>query len=358
MIWERLGRMWAEAAEAEEEEEDDYEDEKIRLDLMHSARARTIECLNKAISLAPADPAAYRALAKNYVRWEQDDAAADVLLRLLAQVPDDIDAIIFLFHYHRKRDEALAARDYALQARRLKPASAEMLDMAVAGHFLAARALALEGRGNEARAELAAVETTGLGPGLPVYDLAVRRAMVEFKAGQPAAGRQWMDQALKESDDPADVYMALSIEAVRYELPFELDGMPVQFWDRWLSSLKTRRSRAAGPMSQRIFALMRENQQLSGKNAFLNDYLERVIKYLSGCSRIRWQAGDLVKVCRFFDQVAVDTQFRERPQAIAEIPRSGPQEVSPGAGVPCHAGANGNAAGTHLLQSPPGARVL
>ena len=104
-----------------------------------------------------------------------------------------------------------------------------------------------------------------------------------------------MDQALAESDDPADVYMALAIEAVRYELPFQLDGLPQQFWDRWQSSLKKRRSRAAGPMSRRMWAFMDEGRQFSGKHAFLNDYLERVVKYVSGCSRIRWQADDLLQ---------------------------------------------------------------
>src|SRR5208283_1658119 len=38
---------------------------------------------------------------------------------------------------------------------------------------------------------------------------------------------------------------------------------------------------------------------------------ERVIKYVSGCSRIRWQAGDLLHVCRFLDQVVQDPEFRE-----------------------------------------------
>ena len=121
--------------------------------------------------------------------------------------------------------------------------------------------------------------------------------MLEFKAGRPAAGLALVDQAVKESDDPADVYMVLAIEAVRYELPFELEGLPLQFWDRWQSSLKKRRSRAAGAMSRRMSALMQEAQRPSGKNAFLNDYLERLIKYVGGCSRIRWQAKDLLSAC-------------------------------------------------------------
>ena len=245
-------------------------------------------------------------MAKNYVKWEQEDAAAEVHRRLLAHVPDDLDAIVFLFRYHRQRGEALAARDYALQARRLKPASEEMLEMVVAGRFLAARALALQGRSDDSPCRVGGRRGRRAGPGLPAYDLTVRRAMVEFKAGQPTAGWHWVDQALAEGDDPADVYMALAIEAVRYDLPFELGGSPQQFLDRWQSSLKKRRSRAAGAMSRRMWAFMDEDPALSGKHAFLNDYLERVIKYVSGCSRIRWQADDLVHVCRFLDQVVVD----------------------------------------------------
>ena len=323
MIWEHLGRLWADVAE------DECNCEKCRKareeearaaaeaggpgleELTPSARAKTIECFNKAIGLSPAFAAACRALAKNYIKWEQEDAAAEVLRRLLSHVPDDLDAVVSLYHYHRKRDEALAARDYALRARRLKPASAEMLEMVVAGHFFAAQSLTRQGRWDEARAELAAAQATDPAAGGSPYDLAVRRAMVEFRAGQTAAGLRFLDQALAASDDPADVYLALSIEAVRYDLPFQLEGLPQQFLDRWQSGMKKRRSRAAGAMSRRISAIMQECRQLSGKDAFLNKYLERVVKYVSGCSRIRWQAGDLLHVCRFLDQVVQDPEFRD-----------------------------------------------
>ncbi|MEI8373954.1 MAG: hypothetical protein WCJ35_14090 [Planctomycetota bacterium] len=314
MIWERLGRHWtretADYCDCEECRRD-REANTSPLDPVHLSREKAIECFNKAISLVPGLSTAYHFLAKNYVAWKQKNAAAEVYRRLLAHVPDDVEAIHFLFHYHLERGEGLAVRDYALQARRLKPVSEETLKMVVTGHFLAAQALALRGQVEKARAELMAVEAAGLGNNHSAYDLTVRRAMVEFKAGQPRAGRQWVDQALTENDDPADVYLALAIETVRYELPFELEGLPLQFWDRWLSSLKKRRSRAAGDMSRRFWVLMQEDPQLSGKHAFLNDYRERVIKYVSGCSRTRWQAPDLLNVCRFLEQVVVDRQFRE-----------------------------------------------
>ncbi|MGD0783939.1 MAG: hypothetical protein ABSA30_13895, partial [Candidatus Aminicenantales bacterium] len=292
MIWERLGRAWADDVDDREDDyedddeyeddyedgdEDDYEDQEgdddepdvssaetkdgvSGRDCNYPARTKTIECLNKAISLAPGVSTAYHALAKNYVQWKQEDAAAEVQQRLLAHVPEDIDAIVALFHYHRKREDGLAARDYALQARRLKPASAEMLGMVVGGHYLAARCLAIEGRVDEARAELAAAGAADLRPHQLDYDLTVRRAMVEFKAGQLEAGRRLVDQALKEGGNPSGVYLALAIEAVRYDLPFQLADLPAEFRDRWLSSLKKRNSLAAGAMSARMWAFLQESE--------------------------------------------------------------------------------------------------
>ncbi len=291
------------------------------------------------------------------MQWEQEDAAAEVHRRLLMHVPDDLDAITFLFHYHRKRDE-VEARDYALQARRLKPASEEMLQMVVAGHFLAGRRLALQGRTDEARAELAAAgAVNSVADGFD-YDLTVRRAMVEFKAGQAEAGRRLVEQALSESDDPADVYLALSIEAVRYDLPFQLDDLPKQFSDRWQSSLKKRRSRAAGAMSRRMWAFMGETGKFSEKLAFLNDYLERRHQV-----RQRRDADSLagrrpVECLPFPRSSRRGSPVPGSPQETSEVSRCRPHEVFPGARLPRDARGNGNAAGAHFLQSPPGPPVF
>ena len=84
-------------------------------------------------------------------------------------------------------------------------------------------------------------------------------------------------------------------------------------------------------MSRRIWALLQEAGRFSGKNAFLNDYLERVIKYVSGCSRIRWQAADLLDVCRFLDRVFEDPQFKEVRRPLVKFLDTGrkkfPQEA-------------------------------
>ena len=93
----------------------------------------------------------------------------------------------------------------------------------------------------------------------------------------------------------------------------------MQFWNRWQSSLKKRRSRAAGPMSRRMRAFLEVSGEFSEKRAFLNDFLERVIKYVSGCSRIRWEANDLLDVCRFLDRVFEDPDFREVRKPLVKL---------------------------------------
>jgi tetratricopeptide (TPR) repeat protein len=321
MVWERLGRLWAGVSVDEDEcEEDEYIDYGQGDEAEHgvSAREKTIECFKKAISLAPGFSDSYHALARNHLRWGQDAAAAKTFRQLLAKTPDDLNAIISLYNYHRKRDE-IAAREYALQARRLKPASDDILNMVVAGRFLAARALARQDRWDEARAELSAVAEVAPKTSGFVLDVAVHRAMVEFKAGQPIVGGQWVDRALGEGGGSADVYMALAIEAHRYELPLQADSPAQLFHDRWLSSLAKHRGPAAGAMSRRIWAFMQENAQFSGKYAFLNDYLERVVEYVKHCRRIRWQAGDLTHVCRFLDLVVADRQFRALRGLLARL---------------------------------------
>ena len=370
MIWERLGRSWS---NVEDDEEDELDDELDAEDLEDGASAaagdqapvqgrthwktRAIECLRKAISLAPAYSAAYHALAARHVEWEQEDAAADVYRRLLTQVPDDIQAVVFLFHYHRQRDE-LAARDYALQARRLKPASEEVLEMAVAGHLLAARALGLQGRWDDARAEVAAAAAARVPPSGSACDLAVHRAMIELKSGQAAAGEQYADQALDQGDDPADVYMALAIESQHYELPFQLDRAAQQFHDRWLLSLEE----ATRPRGRRhVKADAEPDAGVQGifRKAGVSERLpaagHRICQPLHADPLAgRRPVGRLPlsgRGCRGFGVPG-------SPPPAGEIPRHGPQEVPPGAGVPRDAGASGNAARPQFLQSPLGPRLF
>jgi len=289
---------------------------------------RAGECFNRAIELAPAHAAPYHHLAKAHAQWGEEEPAAAAYERLLAHVPDDFEAIVALYKHHRRRGEGPAAREYALQAHRLKPASNEVFDMVVKARFEAARVLAGEGRFDEARAELSALEAEG--GAAPQYDLTVARAMIEFKAAVEKAPWRLVDQALAESDDPADVYLVLAIEAARCDLPFQLNDLAEQFRELWEASLKKRRSRAAGPMSRRMLGLAVDIGEFKDRHAFLEGFLERLVKYVKGCTRIRWQADDLVEVCRLLYFLLEDPNYGAARKALLKFLDSGrkkfPQE--------------------------------
>ena len=154
---------------------------------------------------------AYVALAEAFDDRDQPDQAAAAYRTLLERFPDHMPAVEFLFHYHVQREEMFQARDYAFQARALKPASEQVQGMVQAAHFGAARQHALEGRFEEGRAELAAAAQISVKSGM-AYESAVRRAMLEYKAGQADAGRRLIDEALAQGPEPA-VLLALGIEA-------------------------------------------------------------------------------------------------------------------------------------------------
>ncbi len=113
--------------------------------------------------------------------------------------------------------------------------------------------------------------------------------------------------------------MLLTMEADRHDLPFQLNDLTSHYRGQWESSLKKRRSRAAGPMARRIMAFMAESQEFKGKSSFLNGYLERVLKYIKGCNRIRWHADDLLQVCRFLYHVVGDLKYRAEGTALPKL---------------------------------------
>jgi hypothetical protein len=327
MVWDRMGARCVEGAENAEE---DYEHEKQRygddqdeeyqqqqLKLIDRLKNRALDYFNKAIELAPAHAPPHHHLAEAHAQWGQEESAAAAYARLLAHVPDDFEAIVALYKHHRRRDEGPAARECAVHARRLKPASKDVVDMVVKARLDAARIMSGEGRFDEARGELSALEAEG--GTTPAYDLTVARAMIEFKAALDEAGWRLVEQALKENGDPADVYLLLAIEAVRYDLPFRLNDLATHFQKKWEASMKTRRSRAAGPISRRMLAIVVDVEVFEGRHAFLADFLERAVKYVKGATRIRWQVDDLLAVCRFLYRVIEFPKYRPARKPLGKL---------------------------------------
>ncbi len=203
MVWEQMGLNCLEGAESAEScydedveryGEDGHEFQQRQLKRRESLRQRAVECFNEAIALAPVYAAPHHHLAKALADWKQEDSAAAAYRRMLAHVPDDFEAIVAVAKHHCCRDEGPAARDYALQARALKPANKEVLAMVAAARLAAARTFSAEGRFDEARDELSAIDSDGVAPTLPAYDVTVARAMVEHMAARPETARQFVAQ--------------------------------------------------------------------------------------------------------------------------------------------------------------------
>jgi hypothetical protein len=168
-----------------------------------------------------------------------------------------------------------------------------------------------------------------LSPAEPKSYLLARKAMLEFKAGNARAGYQWMDQALAAGDDPCAALLALTIEAIRYQLPFELGGVAAEVERRWQTALKKKhRSEAAGLMSARMATQMSSAAEYPG----LPEHVERVLAYVRGCSRVRnWRADDLRSVCLFLQAVSEDDRFADPRDLLAKLATRGnkrfPQEA-------------------------------
>jgi tetratricopeptide (TPR) repeat protein len=314
LVWTRLGQRWADESPDREAFE---EDAKIDAEDM-AIQDRAIEYLNRAIALAPDLPGAYYSLAVAFDAWGQDGHAAETYCNLLERSPDQLDAITYLFYYHASRDEMLLARDYALRAQRLMPTSENTRKMVRRGHLGAARELAFQTRWEEGRAELAAEHLCN-----PVdipFLVSVHKAVFEFKAGDPEAGRRWMDEALATGADPAAVLLTLTIEAERYRLPRPVDGIAAEVEHRWSVSLKgKKRSAAAGQMA----SVMTDYFVSKPEDADYEPHTERVLEYLRGCTRVRWEASDLSAVCVFVESAVFDEGFSDDEGLLRRLAQRG-----------------------------------
>ena len=117
---------------------------------------------------------AYQALAEAYSEWDESDKAAATWRRVAERFPDNLESLLFLADHHIRRDEPLAAREYAFLALRLKPLDEKIKAMVCSIHLASARHHAIAGRWEEGRAEFAAAEKLGC-PSTPGYHVLVRR---------------------------------------------------------------------------------------------------------------------------------------------------------------------------------------
>jgi tetratricopeptide (TPR) repeat protein len=257
---------------------------------------RAIACFEQSLQLVPDHIPAYRALLEVHCDRGQREKAAAVARRLLDHFPDDFGALSFLVSHHLSREEPEPALEFVCRARKLKPLDMETARDEFAVRVLHARMLALHGRWDEGRAELAA---GGLAwpEGARGLHYQARRAIFELKAGQTERGEALILEFLDGLTEATPLWLALLIEAIRYKLP---KADQARFEARW-ANLQCKKVRAdtAGALAELMTPFVAADVDYPGRDA----HVMQVTGYLLRATRVKYRLSDLIAVCTFLNLI-------------------------------------------------------
>jgi tetratricopeptide (TPR) repeat protein len=255
-------------------------------------RVQGIACFKESLRLDPENRSTHWDLVLAHRNRDRPEEAAAAARRLLEQFPDDFPTLDFLVDYHFRRQEPDPALEYVLHARKLKPLDEGVARDEWAVRILRARSLALEGRFDEGRAELAAAERAAPEMSQSLHYRA-RRAVFELKAGQTERGEALIADLQESLSEPTPLWLALLIEAIRYKLPQAERG---RFDARWTNAQSRRiRGETAGALADLMDGFVGGNLMYDGRDA----HVAQVTGYLRRTTRIKYRLDDLRKVCLF-----------------------------------------------------------
>jgi tetratricopeptide (TPR) repeat protein len=296
------GREWLNLAlDLEDEEPRRVVDEEAT-----DARRTAVSLLQESLKLFPSRRETYRTLMEVYETSDQPEKAAEVAGRVLEALPEDFEALDFLGQHHYRRGEPDRALEYAIRARKLKPLDRDVLMNEVGSRVALSRRLALEGRYDEARAELAI--TAELNPesvGRPLS--AARRACLEIKAGATEAAKAIIDEALGQLPEPAPLWLAMAIEARRIKLPqAEIDHRE-GLWRKAVAGKV--RGETAGELAGIAVPFQAKGISYPG----CEEHTEQVMDYIRRTTRIKYnRREDLANACSFVSMVPGNTDLVEK----------------------------------------------
>jgi len=258
-------------------------------------REQAVECLERSFNLAPSYASAYQVLASMYRSANEPDQAAMAHRRWLENVPDSLDAMLYLINYYLGEDEPAEARPLVERARALKPLDQHVAELAWSMHVAAARHYALHGSFDLGRREFdAADEVCPRKRGQ--QGILARRAALEFKAECGEAARDLIQQALDNLSEPAALWLEIIIETTRYEMPNET----VYYEKRWAEGLKRKcNGSAAGIMCRLLTAHLKLNREYVSRKS----HVAQLVAYVRRCTRVKWELPDLRDACIFLDHV-------------------------------------------------------
>ncbi len=175
-----------------------------------------VECFEKALQLAPDQLANYQALISHY--QDEDDIAKteQVARRLLQHFPKDAAGLELMGDLLMRQEKHGEALGYYQQALSVNPLEKQTRYKLANAHSYQARALAEEGRFDEARAAYQAAMS--IDDRSEKYPVLCKWAACEFKAGQPDRAQELLGRAYAEKDSRLAVVFSMLIETIRFNL--------------------------------------------------------------------------------------------------------------------------------------------
>jgi tetratricopeptide (TPR) repeat protein len=292
LVLTHQGRDWAGLARDLDPPEDRGPRRKVDEEAME-ARGKAVSLFEESLRLSPSHRATYQALMDVYESDGQPDKAAGVAERLLKALPDDFDTLEFLASHYYKRDEPARALEFALRARKLKPLDQKILMDEWACRTVLARQHALGGRFDDARAEFNSAARLQPELGRTPH-FSARKACLEIKAGALEAAKGIVDEALERLPEPAPFWLAMAIEARRFQLPkVEID----RYEAKWQAAASGKvRGETAGALADLLGSFLGGKVVYPGRD----EHTQQVMDYLRRTTRIKYSSrDDLAHVCIF-----------------------------------------------------------
>ena len=301
LVWLRIGELTGELADEADPEGFPFAPRRLDLDVA-KLRDQSTAALQQSLRLYPKRRQTHQLLIDNYSAWDQPERMVAALEQMIEAFPDDIDALKRLIHERQLRDEPEHVLKCVARIRKLKPLDPHLDDNEAWGRLALARHLALKSRWDEARAEFAHVETALKGY-VPGYRALVRRAALEFKAGDTARAEELVAQARLLVTEPTALWLALTIELIRYKLPKAL----AQRFDREFKTAVAKKvtSETAGALAELIGGYFAGKVEYTGRAG----HTKEILRYLKRTTRLTYQEPELRRVCMLLESLGDDDKL-------------------------------------------------
>lgn len=261
-----------------------------------AARKSVIAAIERSLALAPDHVPTYRFLVDVYHDWGDDKAMEAAAKRLLARIPEDLETLRLLTRHHYARKDPQAALPHVLAARRLKPLDDDLRTLEWQIRVGLARQYAIKKKFDEGRAQFAAADALKV-EHRREFSYLVRKAMLEYKAGQTEQGDQYVEPARQALVEPAPLYLALLIESIRFKMSKDVVDRYSALWDAELK--KKHRSETAGEMAGLMGAFLASDTEYTGRATHIN----KIIAYVRKTTSLKYRREDIERVAEFLGGV-------------------------------------------------------